>query len=426
MSRNKAFNDEAAGDYTLWAGINPSQALDALKDTAPVPPAAYVSAYDLHGEPWVRVYNDVQDLGCYEYQPTPAPTPQLELELTAYTGIYDGAAHTITISGVQEGDVVTYSADGVNYGSQIVTYTDAGAGTVYVKAQREGYKDFSGSAAVTISAKALTVTGTTVADKVYDGTTDADVTLGAVSGIVAGDDVTVTADAAFPSAEVGEYDVTVTYTVSGAAASNYIAPSSDVVSASITEKGGGEQLSAPVITTGSRGVYVSYGANRHYIQWGAVSNASGYEVEYTTDGASWTSVSADGTAAEIHGLTYGADVTYRVRALGDGVSYTDSDWSRTKTFNVCPMDINNDGDIGGLDRNILAVSWGTEEGDEEYQFYADINADGDVGGLDRNFLGSNWGAESGDEDLTYPRPVRADAVFAAYESGDLDVDFDVF
>ena len=86
----------------------------------------------------------------------------------------------------------------------------------------------------------------------------------------------------------------------------------------------------------------------------------------------------------------------------------------------------NDGDIGGLDRNILAVSWGTEEGDDEYQYYADINADGDIGGLDRNFLGSNWGAEAGDEDLTYPRPVRADAVFAAYESGDLDIDFDVF
>ena len=91
------------------------------------------------------------------------------------------------------------------------------------------------------------------------------------------------------------------------------------------------------------------------------------------------------------------------------------------------MDINNDGDIGGLDRNILATSWGTEEGDDGYRYYADINADGDIGGLDRNFLGSNWGAEAGDDDLSYPRPVRAaDAVFAAYEPGDPDADFGVF
>ena len=56
-------------------------------------------------------------------------------------------------------------------------------------------------------------------------------------------------------------------------------------------------------------------------------------------------------------------MSYRVRALGTG-SYANSDWSAVKTFNVCPMDINNDGDVGGLDRNILAVSWGSEEGDD--------------------------------------------------------------
>ena len=130
--------------------------------------------------------------------------------------------------------------------------------------------------------------------------------------------------------------------------------------------------------------------------------------------------------AVITGLVYGTDVTYQVRALGDGVSYTDSEWSASKTFNVCPMDINNDGDISGSDRNLLASSWLSEEGDDEYQYYADINGDGDVSGADRNFISNNWLAEAGDEDLTYPRPLAADAVFAAYEAGDLDVDFGVF
>ncbi|MBO7726356.1 MAG: hypothetical protein J6S40_07790, partial [Thermoguttaceae bacterium] len=285
LARNKVFKDEANGDYTLWDGTNPSQALNALSDTAPVPPAEYTSAYDVRNEPYVRVYGTAQDLGCYENQPEPAPT--FELELTAYTGVYDAAAHSITVSGVEAGDVVTYSADGETYGADVVSFADAGSYTVYVKAQREGYQEFNGSAAVTITAKALTVTGTTVADKTYDGTTAATVTLGTVEGIIAGDDVTVAADAAFPSAEVGDYDVTVSYTLSGASASNYAAPAADVVSASIID-GGGEQLAAPTISTGTRGIYVSYGANRHNIQWGAVANASGYEVQYSTDGGeSW-------------------------------------------------------------------------------------------------------------------------------------------
>ncbi|MBR2694066.1 MAG: hypothetical protein IKE69_07605 [Thermoguttaceae bacterium] len=425
LTNQKVFNDEENGDYTPWGGTpRTSPAIDALTDTAPTPPAQYVSAYDLRGEPYVRVYGTAQDWGCYEYQPEPDPT--FELELTAYTGVYDGQAHSITVGGIQDGDVVTYSADGVTYAADLVTFTDAGVGTVYVKAQREGYQEYNGSANVTISAKALTISGTKVADKVYDGTTDAVVTLGEVSGIVAGDDVTVTADAAFPQAEVGEYDVTVTYTVSGASASNYTAPADDVVTASITEQGGGEQLAAPTITTGNRGVYVSYGANRHNIQWGAVANASGYEVQYTVGGSTFGSVSVTDAYAVINGLAYGTDVTYRVRALGDGVSYTDSEWSASKTFNVCPMDINNDGDISGSDRNLLASSWLSEEGDDEYQYYADINGDGDVSGADRNFISNNWLGEAGDDDLTYPRPLAADAVFAAYEAGDLDVDFDVF
>ena len=188
-----------------------------------------------------------------------------------------------------------------------------------------------------------------------------------------------------------------------------------------------EQLASPTILTGNKGVYVSYGANRHQITWDAIENASGYELTYTSDNRDgWTSVIAFETSAVITGLTYGDEVAYRVRALGTG-SCTDSEWSEGKTFAVCPMDINGDGDIGGLDRNILAVSWGGEEGEDEYWYYADINADGDIGGLDRNYLGTNWGAEAGDDDLAYPKPLAAaDIVFAEYQPADLEMDLGIF
>ncbi len=187
-----------------------------------------------------------------------------------------------------------------------------------------------------------------------------------------------------------------------------------------------EQLAAPDISTGNRGVYVSYGANRHRIQWIAIDNASGYELQYSADGSRWMTISVADTAAVVTGLAYGQDVQYRVRALGTG-SYTDSEWSEVKTFNVCPMDVSGDGDIGGLDRNILAVSWGAEEGDEDYCYYADVNGDGDVGGVDRNFLGSNWGAEAGDGDLVYPKSLAAaDNVFAEFASADFGADLSIF
>ena len=83
--------------------------------------------------------------------------------------------------------------------------------------------------------------------------------------------------------------------------------------------------------------------------------------------------------------------------------------------------------IDGLDRSVVISSWGTFEGDAGYRFYADVNGDDGVDGTDLPFITNNWGKWFDDPNLRYPAPLRAaDAVFAAYESGDLDVDLDVF
>ena len=184
-------------------------------------------------------------------------------------------------------------------------------------------------------------------------------------------------------------------------------------------------LEPPTILTGTAGNYVSYGANRHQIAWSEIDNTKGYVLEYSENGQPWTAIETSETHAIITGLTYGQDVTYRIRALGEGL-FLDSDWSAEKTFNVCPMDINNDGDISGPDRSLMATAWGREVGDEKYRFYADINGDGDISGPDRNILGTNWGYESDDPNLLYPRPVAADLVFAEFESADIDFDADAF
>ncbi|MEI2421195.1 YDG domain-containing protein, partial [Arthrospira platensis SPKY2] len=82
-----------------------------------------------------------------------------------------------------------------------------------------------------ITSKALTIADPTLTrSKVYDGTTSAAVTAGALSGVETGDEVTVSAVASYDNAGVGTgKTITVVYTLGGADAGKYTAPAHFVV-----------------------------------------------------------------------------------------------------------------------------------------------------------------------------------------------------
>jgi filamentous hemagglutinin family protein len=141
------------------------------------------------------------------------------------TGTYNGVAYT-------GGNGVTYSATpgGNLLGS--LTYSGSGQGAVNVGnysltpqglySNQQGYIISYTSGALTITPAPLSVAGTTVGNKVYDGTTTAALTGGTVSGLVGSDSVTLTQTGVFASANVGTgILVTASDTLSGAAASNY-------------------------------------------------------------------------------------------------------------------------------------------------------------------------------------------------------------
>ncbi|MBR5414423.1 MAG: hypothetical protein IK105_00625, partial [Thermoguttaceae bacterium] len=156
---------------------------------------------------------------------------------TASDKTYDGglsATTGVTFSGVLEGDTVTVSVSGA--------FTSATAGedktvnlTYVLGGSQGGNYVLSANATTTadINKKQLSISGTSVADKDYDETTTASITLGAVSGVIGQDKVTVAASGAFPSADAGTYDVNVTYTISGDDAGNYLAPVADTIRATI-------------------------------------------------------------------------------------------------------------------------------------------------------------------------------------------------
>jgi hypothetical protein len=68
------------------------------------------------------------------------------------------------------------------------------------------------------------------------------------------------------------------------------------------------------------------------LTWSNVANEDGFEIEESSDGSSWstlTSPSADVLAYNVTGLTDSTLCYFRIKAVGDGTNFTDSDWSTT-------------------------------------------------------------------------------------------------
>ena len=164
--------------------------------------------------------------------------------------VYNGTtAATLSggvLAGVVTGDRLTLTQAGnfatKNAGTGIAvtaadTITGTGA-TNYILTQPTGLT-------ANITPKALTVTGTKVANKVYDGTNTATVTTGALSGLIAGDVVTLTQAGTFASKNAGtNLAVTIADTITGTGASNYTLTQPTGLRASITPR--------PLVLAGTR------------------------------------------------------------------------------------------------------------------------------------------------------------------------------
>ena len=87
------------------------------------------------------------------------------------------------------------------------------------------YTTNTGTATVTVTPKAVTVSGITAKDKVYDGNTDAvlDYSKVTLNGVLENDALTVTATGTFEKADTGKQKVTISgFKLGGASAANYV------------------------------------------------------------------------------------------------------------------------------------------------------------------------------------------------------------
>ena len=161
---------------------------------------------------------------------------------------YDGAAYSLSADKftVNGNGAITFEYKSVD-ASDWSASAPVNAGDYKVRVSVAATAEWKAAQATfdfAIAKKQLTISGTTVADKVYDGTAEATVTAGTLAGLINGDEVSVgvTAIGAFASKDVAydidvdPQDVTVSYTLTGDLAKNYLAPVGETLQAKINPK----------------------------------------------------------------------------------------------------------------------------------------------------------------------------------------------
>ena len=133
----------------------------------------------------------------------------LEATGTDYTGVYDGQAHTITVT-APDGAAVTYSeTENGAYSATAPTLTNVGSKTVYWKVEKAGYTTVAGSNTITITAKAVTITVNSKAKTLGDADPVFSYTVDGVCATGDLGDITCTRE---PGETVGNYKIDASYT----------------------------------------------------------------------------------------------------------------------------------------------------------------------------------------------------------------------
>ncbi|MGB7595788.1 MAG: Ig-like domain-containing protein [Erysipelotrichaceae bacterium] len=92
-----------------------------------------------------------------------------QLSITGYSGVYDSAAHSITVNNLISGDVVYYSLNNSAWTTTKPMFTNVTApAIVYVRVENPNFNDRTGNSTVEITARPISITANS-SSKVYDG-----------------------------------------------------------------------------------------------------------------------------------------------------------------------------------------------------------------------------------------------------------------
>ena len=172
--------------------------------------------------------------GNYTYAETTASytlgvgTATMTVTAEGFTGAYDEKAHGITVTAPEEATVKYGTASGTYDLTESPTYTDAGEYTVYYQVTQENFTDVTGSAVVTISqaAGSLSYATTLVSKKAEDEafTNELTITGDGIVTYASSDEQVATVDETGKVTIVGAGETTITATVTDGKNYTYATP----------------------------------------------------------------------------------------------------------------------------------------------------------------------------------------------------------
>lgn len=244
------------------------------------------------------------------------------VEGKTYNGNTNATVNIGTLSGLVGAETLTASVRGTfddkNAGQHTVTadYILANGGNGGLASN---YTLGSTTHSATIDKKVLAVTGTVVADKVYDGTTIGHVNVGTLVGLAGNETLTVTGNSRFGAKNIGQYAMTAHYTLAngknGGLASNYTLASTAGLTANIN-------MAALILRANDvskvvgRSIVLSGYAARGLVSGDSVTsvnlNSEGAPVSAAVGNYAIVTSDAQGTGLDNYEISY-ADGTLNVR-----------------------------------------------------------------------------------------------------------------
>ena len=389
---NKTYGDEPFINELTITGDGVVSYSSLNENTATVNTTTGEVTIKASGEATIKATVADKDGGNYTYENKTATyllsvdTEAMEVSATAYTGTYDGEAHTITVTAPEDATVKYGTTEGTYDLDACPTYTDAGTYTVFYQVTKPNYTTVAGSQTVTISKAAGTISyATTTVDKIIgtdvsftneltisgDGTVAYSITEGNVATInESTGEVTI--------AEIGEATITATvtdgtnYTYATKTATytlNVASDAMEVTSAGYTGAYDGKAHSITVTVISPEGATVKYGKTQGTYDLDAnptYTDAGRYTVYYQVTKAGYITV----TGSEVVSITAGAGsisfaeasvsktvgdepFTNALTNTGDGaVTYESSD------TNVATVDANGQVSIVGAGNTIITATVG--------------------------------------------------------------------
>lgn len=206
------------------------------------------------------------------------PADNNAIAINGYTGVYDGNAHTATVSA--EGYTVKYSENNVDFSETVPSITEVGEKKVYVQLSKEGYIVFTKEVTLKVTPAEITGISISATNNKYTGSQFALVTL--VGTPESGDKVqyTIKGDtntySAIPNASaVGTYEVTITID-RGANYNNYVQTVTSKIELGELELGA-------IKVQGLEGVYTGEAQNAV-----AVTGQGDYSLQYKIGDGEWS------------------------------------------------------------------------------------------------------------------------------------------